>query len=217
MLKKISFALLPLLIVSLNTNLYAESNSDNAVILDMHNKVQLKKKHTAWKTAHIDNGLSIGDAIRTGVASRAEIKYADGTITRLGSSSIMRIDSKDTNRTGIKLLLGKLWLKVTKGSGKLKIYTPTATATVLGTELFVSNNEKNISHITTLEGLVEVVDNQGDKTLVKPGEWVEITPGQKMEQPTKFDWDELKKAERFMLDPNFKPSLDDFKDESNWR
>lgn len=221
MLKKILIAVLPIIVLSTATySPLAYSSSKSAVLVDMHNKVQVKTSSSVWKLANLNNDLNTGDSIRTGVGSRAEIRYIDGTITRLGPSSVMRIENKDIKepkRTGIRLLLGKLWLKVTKGNGLLKIQTPTATASVLGTELFVSNNEKNVSHITTLEGLVEVSDNQGDKTLVKPGEWVEIVPGEKLEKPTKFDWDQLKRNERFMLDPTFKPAINDFNDDSNWK
>ena len=197
----------------------AYSGSSRAVIVNMHNKVQAKtQSNPVWQMAHIDKNLDGGDSIRTGVGSRAEIKYSDGTVTRLGSNSLMRVSlNSQTKRTGIRLLLGKLWLKVTRGNGELKVETPTAIASVLGTELLVTNDDKNISHVTTLDGLVEVTGNQGDKTLVKPGEWVEIVPGQQMEKPTPFDWASLKKNERFMLDPTFVPSPDDFKDDSSWR
>jgi ferric-dicitrate binding protein FerR (iron transport regulator) len=219
MFKKVAFVTLPILVFSLSFNNPAHSDSSKAIILSMHNKVQAKSVvDPVWQMAHIDKNLSGGDSIRTGVASRVEVKYSDGTITRLGPNSVMRINQDSSpKRTGIRLLLGKLWLKVTKGNGLLKIQTPTAVASVLGTELFVSNDEKNVSHVTTLEGLVEVTDNQGDKTLVKPGEWVEIAPGKKMETPTPFDWVSLKKNERFMLDPDFMPSVNDFQEDNSWK
>lgn len=219
MLKKIVTASISMIVLASSLSVPAFSESGRAVILSMHNKVQAKTVgNPVWQMAHIEKSLNSGDSIRTGVASRVEVKYSDGTITRLGPNSVMRINSDNqAKRTGIRLLLGKLWLKVTKGNGELKVETPTAVASVLGTELFVSNDEKNISHVTTLEGLVEVTGNQGDKTLVKPGEWVEIEPGKTMEKPTLFDWVALKKNERFMLDPDFKPSPNDFKDDSSWK
>jgi len=117
----------------------------------------------------------------------------------------------------LKLLVGKLWLKVKKAKGLFTIETPTAIASVLGTELLVSNDNNNISHVTTLDGLVEVKSSKGDKVLVKPGQWVEIIPGKKMEEPTPFDWKQLKNNEKFLLDPTFKPSPNDFKEESTWK
>lgn len=202
---------------SLNFVDKAESKSNAAVISSFHNKVQAKTtSEPVWKMAGANKILESGDSIRTGSVSRAEIRYSDGTVTRIGSNSLLRIDSNGEKRTNIKLLVGKLWLKVKKGEGRLQIKTPTAIASVLGTELLVTNDEKNVSHVTTLDGLVEVTTNEGDKTLVKPGEWVEIMPGKAMEKPTKFDWDALKRNERFMLDPNFVPKENE-KEENNWK
>jgi len=197
----------------------ARSDAGGAILLHMHNKVQAKtSKKPVWQFVHANTTLRSGDSIRTGSGSRAEIKYSDGTISRLGSNSLMRINIKSSEkRSNLRLLVGKLWLKVTKGKSQLKVETPTAVASILGTELLVTNDEKNISHVTTLDGLVEVTGNQGDKTLVKPGMWVEIAPGKKMDTPTPFDWKSLKKNERFMLDPTFLPKADDFKEVNNWK
>lgn len=196
----------------------ATSKSNAAMISTFNNKVQAKtKSDPTWKMAGLNKILESGDSVRTGSLSRAEIKYSDGTVTRVGSNSLLRIEAHGEKRTNIKLLVGKLWLKVKKGDGRLEIRTPTAIASVLGTELLVTNDEKNISHVTTLDGLVEVTGENGDKTLVKPGEWVEIAPGKNIEKPTKFDWDALKRNEKFMLDPTFMPKPEEFKDENNWK
>jgi ferric-dicitrate binding protein FerR (iron transport regulator) len=214
-----TFALATTVIAS--SFIYAEpasSGSNVALLQNMHNKVQAKTSlKPVWQFVHANTPLGNGDSIRTGSRSRAEIKYSDGTETRLGSNSLMRINVKPAEkRSNLRLLVGKLWLKVSKGKGLLKIETPTAVASVLGTELLVTNDDKNISHVTTLDGLVEVTSNLGDKQLVKPGMWVEIAPGKKMEAPTPFDWTSLKKNERFMLDPTFIPAQDD-KEEENWK
>lgn len=204
--------------ISSSFALESKSLSNAAIISSFHNKVQAKTIQTGtWKSAGLNKILESGDSIRTGSFSKAEVTYSDGSVTRLGANSLVRIETHNNKRTNLKLLVGKLWLKVTKGNGKLTIHTPTAVAAVLGTELLVMNDEKNVSHVTTLDGLVEVTDNNGDKTLVKPGEWVEIAPGKPMEKPTKFDWVALKRNEKFMLDPNFIPSPEEFKEDNNWK
>lgn len=192
-------------IFSLSTNAY--SSSGIATITSLHNRVQEKtSSNPTWHKTQLKNTLHAGDSIRTGSLSRAEITYSDGTVTRIGPHTVMRVTEHSEKRTNLKLITGKLWLKVTKGNGRLQIQTPTATAAVLGTELLVTNDENDISHVTTLDGLVEVTGSEGDKVLVKPGEWVEISPNKKIDSPTKFDWDALKKAERFMLDTSFIPT-----------
>ncbi len=208
------------LAISLSTSLsdVAYSNSSNAVITSLHNRVQAKTaERPVWRKASLDFSLQGGDSLRTGFGSRAEVRYSDGTVSRVGSNTVIRVSEHSENRTDVKLVVGKLWLKVTKGNGRLKIQTPSAIASVLGTEVLVTNDENDVSHVTTLDGLVEVTSNLGDKQLVKPGEWVEIAPGKKMEKPTQFDWEALKKNERFVLDPNFVPPADDFKEDNSWK
>lgn len=221
-MKNISISLISAFVIISSmalTDNVAQSSSNRAVIQQVHNKVQARTvSEPVWKNAGIAKGLDQGDSIRTGSSSRVEVKYSDGTITRLGSNSVMKIThTKDSKRTGLKLLIGKLWLKVTKGQGLLQIVTPTALASVLGTELLVTNDDKDVSHVTTLDGLVEVTSNSGEKVLVHPGEWVEIAPGKPMEKPTPFDWASLKKNERFILDSTILADKDDFKDENNWK
>jgi ferric-dicitrate binding protein FerR (iron transport regulator) len=219
--KKISTLTLGLVMLagSLAVTEPAQSISAAAVISGLHNKVQAKTAlKPVWQFVGVQTPLGYGDSVRTGSASRAEITYSDGTQTRLGSNSLIKINAKPAEkRSNIRLLFGKLWLKVTKGKGLLRVETPTAVASVLGTELLVSNSGKNVSEVTTLDGLVEVTDKLGDKTLVKPGMWVQIEPGKKMGEPTPFDWDALKKNERLMLDPSFVPTEENSGEDSNWK
>lgn len=194
------------------------SESSNAFILDKHNDVQIKTKNNpVWQDAEIKTTLNTGDSIRTGRASKTTLKYTDGTVTRLGANSMIRLQASTEKRSNLRLLIGKLWLKVTRGDENLRIETPSAVASILGTELFISNTFANVSHITTLDGLVRVENKNGEKTLVKAGEWVEVVPGKPLEQPTKFNWDELRNTERFLLDPDFKPEPKTFQEEEMWR
>lgn len=209
MLKRLLSLTLITALSTLSITSEAYSTSGMATITSMHNRVQEKtSSNPSWHKSQIKSILHAGDSIRTGSLSRAEITYSDGTVTRIGPHTVMRVSEHSAQRTNLKLITGKLWLKVSKGNGRLQIQTPTATAAVLGTELLVTNDENDISHVTTLDGLVEVTGSEGDKMLVKPGEWVEIAPGKKIEAPTKFDWDSLKKNERFMLDTSFVPTTE---------
>jgi len=179
----------------------AESAASSAKITHVFGLVQARSG-AAWNKANPNQALYPGMTLRTGGNSRTEIRYTDGSVVRLGSRTILRVrPAKD-----LRLLRGKTWIKKHHDkSQKMRIRTPIAVATVIGTELFVSHNEANVSHVTTLTGIVEVANDKGQTKQVKPGEWVEIEPGKDMVDPTKFDWNELKKKERFMMDLNFVP------------
>lgn len=174
-----------------------------------------RKMGATWQKAFSNLPVNAGDSIRTGLRSRTEIRYNNGTVTRMGANTMLRV----TGPVDMRLLSGKTWIQKPKNAQQMKIRTPIAVASILGTELFISHNEKNTSHVTTLDGVVEVTGMMGDKQTVNPGEWVEIEPDKPLEKPTKFDWNELKKKERFLLDPTFIPPPDSTDDgsEDDWK
>lgn len=191
----------------------AYSARTSAKITSMFGKVQMKYPQKSWKRAIKNRQLSSGSSVRTGRRSRTELRYSNGSRARLGSNTLVRV--KGTGNT--KVVRGKTWIKKPKNAKKMKIRTPSAVATVVGTELFVSHNGEGVSHVTTFTGSVEVENMRGERALVPAGHWVEIEPDKPLEKPTKFDWDKLRKKERFLLDPNFIPGEDDIVDEEDWR
>ncbi|PKL76535.1 MAG: hypothetical protein CVV27_09790 [Candidatus Melainabacteria bacterium HGW-Melainabacteria-1] len=171
------------------------------------------RSNAGWRGAASNHRLYPGMSLRTGPRSRSQFRYDDGTVVRLGSSSVVRIRES----RNLRLLRGKTLVQKQKSNQRLRVRTPIAQATVLGTELFVSHSDENISHVTTLTGSVEVQGELGDTQIVNPGEWVEIEPGKAVETPTKFDWDALKKSERFLLDLEFIPKPDELIDSEDWK
>ena len=179
-------------------------------------QVSIKTATSNWQAAKANAALPGGASIRTGQRSKAAIRYTSGTVARLGANTVLRIKSEDASN--VKLVKGKTYVNKQKDGKTMKVKTPNAVATVLGTELFVSHNETTgTSHVTTLNGSVEVMTDQGEKAMVESGFWVEIEQGKPLEVPTKFDWNQLKKKERFLLDPNFVPSDDEsWADSEDW-
>lgn len=200
-------------LTSLTFSPEAESAGSSARISSTFGTVQARSRG-GWRRAFRSQALYPGMTIRTGSRSRTQIRYNDGSVIRLGSRSVIRV----RNSRNVRLLRGKSWIKKRRNNKRIRVRTPIAVASVLGTELFVSHNDKNISHVTTLTGLVEVEKIESkEKTLVKPGMWVEIEPDKTLEEPTKFDWNTLKKKERFLLDPNFiPPDTGEFEEEEDW-
>lgn len=191
----------------------AQSAGPSATMTHMLGTVQVRSR-AGWNRGFRSQRLYAGQTLRTGGNSRAQISYEDGSVVRLGSRSVIRVRSA----RNISLLRGKTWIQKKKDSKQFKVRTPIALATVIGTELFVSHNDQNISHVTTLNGHVEVEGPQGDTQMVNPGEWVEIEADKPMVAPTKFDWNELKKNERLLLDLNFTPPPDMPEDEDeDWK
>lgn len=190
----------------------AQSAGSSARISRLSGRVQVRTR-VGWRRAYRNQPLYPGMSIRTAGRSRAEVRYHSGSLVRLGSRTVLRV----RGGRNVNLLRGKTWIKKQKNKRRMRVKTPTAVASVLGTELFVSHNAEDVSHVTTLNGLVKVENEQGDETLVKPGMWVEIEPDVELEEPTKFDWNSLKKQERFLLDFDFVPPPETKLDEENWK
>lgn len=166
-----------------------------------------------WRQAIPRQRLFPGMNLRTGDRSRTDVRYDDGSMVRVGARTLITIHDV----RNLALLRGKTLIQKQPGSQRFQVRTPIAHATVLGTELFVSHNDENVSHVTTLDGLVEVEDSMGHRQTVHPGEWVEIVPGQPIEKPTKFDWNTLRRNERFLLEPGFIPTENEALDDQSWQ
>lgn len=213
--KKVSLGLMSaaVLLGSLAIAPQSEGAAPSSTITHVLGTVQVRTR-AGWRGSVTGTRLYPGMTLRTGKSSRTQLRYDDGSVVRLGSNSVLRV----RNAQDLRLVKGKTWIKKQKSNQKVRVRTPVAHATVIGTELFVSHNEENISHVTTLTGIVEVENDRGEKTMVNPGEWVEIEPDKPLEKPTKFDWDELKKNERLLLDLDFVPTPDDSgEDNEDWK
>jgi hypothetical protein len=139
-----------------------------------------------WFPASVRAAYLPGDALLTGRRSRAEVAFADGTITRMAPVSILQIPKQTTPSLG-RLLFGRVWMKVSKQHAPISLTTPSAVATVVGTELTVSVDGEDNTRVACMEGAVKVQGLQGPEILLKPGQSVEVRMGAAVEAPQTFD------------------------------
>lgn len=169
-----------------------------------------------WGVARIRQLYREGDSLRTGRNSRAEIAFADGTVTRLAAHSLLRIHEKHSFG---RLLLGKLWFKIAKQHAPIQIQTPSAVASVVGTELLVSVDSQDSTHVTCLEGKVRVHGDVGPEVTLNPGQWTDVRKGAAAEAPTAFNWGRLKATETLLqpLKPGLTAGDDDTDPDDIWK
>jgi len=78
------------------------------------------KGKSSYSTANNGQVLRQGDTIRTDATGRAEIDYTDGSLTRLGASTIFTISRLTNNRGGRQtqgtLTIGETWNRAAKVS-----------------------------------------------------------------------------------------------------
>ncbi|RYX99380.1 hypothetical protein EON78_03685 [bacterium] len=91
MLKKLTGVLTVVFLSSVTFSAVGESDMRQAVITSLKNRVELKYGTSLWREASINQLVRPGTAIRTGSLSKAEIKYPDGTITRIGGRTNLTV------------------------------------------------------------------------------------------------------------------------------
>lgn len=155
----------------------------------VYNQVQITRGGR-WVGAGNNTPVLSGAYVRTGYNSRAQINYADGSVMRLGSATIVRV--REAVAKNVQVNRGKAYFKVAPQRQQMRVRTRTAVATVLGTEFVIevkpaeshkalgpqspalgsadrlALGEDAITQITTLDGLVGVSDANGGNMVQLP-------------------------------------------------
>ena len=111
-----------------------------------------------WAAAKPRMALNDGEFVRTGADARVELRYPDGTLARLAPTTTLQLQPADVGGKGraLKVLAGKIWMKVTKGRRDTRVYTPSAVATIVGTEFVIEVTAEQQTICTVLEGAIDV-------------------------------------------------------------
>ena len=116
--------------------------------------------------ARVGERLRNRDEVETSPNTRAALRFTDdGSILRLNPSSRMRLTSGDERGVVVRTLeleFGELWARVTRNQGTtLRVQTPAGVAAVKGTEFLVRVDERGVTTVLTLEGVVEFFNRGG--------------------------------------------------------
>ncbi|MFC2170900.1 FecR domain-containing protein [Calditrichota bacterium] len=160
-IKSISIAvILQLVFLSL---VLAKDSTPIAVALTVKGKVEYKQGDGDWKAMVFGSTLNNEDQVRTGDEGFAAIAFTDDkSQVKLRPNSFMTVlgerkeDYSISKR--INLEIGELYASVKKQKGSMKVATPTAVASVKGTEFWVILDENGDTQVLTLQGLVEFLN-----------------------------------------------------------
>jgi hypothetical protein len=124
---------------------------NSATVTRVENKVsygQVAAGKSKTRPANAQDVVRTTDFLLSETESRAELKYDDGTIVRLGQNTVF---SFDANTRTLNLEKGTFVFYIPKGSGGATIKTPSITAAITGTVGKVS-----IDTIAIIEGTIEL-------------------------------------------------------------
>jgi hypothetical protein len=109
--------------------------------------------------------VPVGNFVKTGDGARAELKFPDGSVVRMGPSSILHVSASGFNgktkevKVEANVVGGKVWANVSKMVGseaKFQVKTENAVAGVRGTVFRVNLDQDKATVVKVYNGAVAV-------------------------------------------------------------
>ena len=143
------------------------------------NEVKVLKENVAPENATVGRQINAVTSVATGANSRAELKFPDQSLTRLGANS--RFTLRGEGRM-IDLNQGVIMLQVPKQMGGAKVRTAAVTAAVTGTTIMIEYQPDGYIKVIVIEGSLDLYPNND------PSKFRTVTAGQMiiMKPDTKF-------------------------------
>lgn len=145
----------------------------SAVVTKTVNDVKISENSRAATDASTGQRVGGSSTVLTGRASRAELSFADNTITRIGANSVFRFNSGSRDMAIEK---GSFLLQVPKNAGGATIRTATITAAITGTTTMMEYSPDEWVKFICLEGEAELSNKFGAKTTITPGRMLVMNP-----------------------------------------
>jgi len=141
----------------------------------LDNDVKVLKENNAPHAAAVGESVKAVTSVATGVNSRAELRFPDKSLTRIGANS--RFTIRGQERT-LDLDQGVMMLQVPKKMGGAKIRTAAVTAAVTGTTGFFEYLPGGYIKIIVVEGIIDVYSNKNKSSFqeVHAGQMIIMAP-----------------------------------------
>lgn len=132
---------------------------------------------TEWQAVKAPYMLEIGDQIKTGRKSKAEIYIKYGSKVRLGADTQFVLTKVSAEANAVDVLRGKMhaWVRKFKGRG-FSVRTPSAVCAVRGTTFGVEVDPLGQSNWDLFDGSVEIADSRNNVVPMVPGQRLAVDP-----------------------------------------
>lgn len=144
------------------------------------NRVEFIPRGRRVRPARLTDFLTLGDALRTAAASRAELRFNDGSLARVGERATFRFIPNTRN---FRLSNGTVLLLIPPGQGRSTIQTPNAVTGIQGSALAVRYSEANDTTVIMAltenpDGLITVTNgDDGQEYGLRAGEMALVHQG----------------------------------------
>ncbi|MBO0695559.1 MAG: FecR domain-containing protein, partial [Verrucomicrobia bacterium] len=157
---------------------------DQARVSQVIQDVKLLETRGAPHPAAVNDKVTHGMGVRTGVESRAELTFSDLTITRLGANTIFSF--KEGARE-VDLTSGAVLLQVPPAKPSVKVSTSAVTAAVTGGTALFSTGPPMKFMVLEGVGTIYPLGHPERAVTVDGGQMMTMTPDGRMTKPQKFD------------------------------
>jgi hypothetical protein len=145
--------------------------------------VRLLEAHGAPHPAAVNDKVTLGSAVRTGVESRAELTFNDLTITRVGANTIF---SFTAGARQAELTQGAILLQVRPGAPPVRANTTAVTVAVTGGTALLSTGPPTKFMVLEGTGTIYPLGHPEKAVTVHGGEMVIAEDG-RLSKPEEFD------------------------------
>jgi len=170
--------------------------------------VNLVAPHAGARPAHLNDNVTEGSAVRTGANSRAELTFADLTITRMGANSIFSFEENGRN---LNVEDGAILLRVPTHSGGARIRSSALTVGITGTTVMFEHHRRTYTKLIVLEGSSEawLTKHPGKRIPVRGGQMLVVkADATQLPEPVDIDLDRLLRTATLITKFPPLPSLD---------
>jgi len=158
----------------------ADTAPQTCILVEKEGKVEIARKgSTTWNAAQVDEKLQPGDRLRTGLRSRATLRWSELSVLRISELTSMEVQPPATaaNKAQVDLRSGAAYFFSREKPTEVQFRTPVASGAIRGTEFSLTVAEDGKTELALLDGQVDLSNAQGATTL-KSGELGTVAPGQ---------------------------------------
>ena len=177
--------------------LVAADQLQQARVSQVIQDVRVLETHGGPRPAAVNDKVTHGMGVRTGVESRAELTFTDLTLTRLGANTVF---SFKQGAREIDLTSGAVLLQIPPDAPAVKVSTSAVTAAITGgTALFAKGPP---TKFMVLEGIGRFYPTGHPEraATINGGEMMTMTADGRMTKPEKFDVKLVLKTSRLIKD-----------------
>lgn len=153
-------------------------------------EVASKAAPASWQPARPGMVLKIGDRVRTARA-KASIRFGPDRVVELGPSSALMIDLLTEEKSGVKLVGGKLkafWKQLVGLKTDFQVVTSVGVAAVRGTEFGVGfDHENKAMDVEVYLGSVDVATLRGEAVTLEEGQRLVVLEDAPLQDPQMID------------------------------